>query len=558
MIGGDKIRNMKVAMTPHKKTTLFVLAAAFGLSCAVGYRLNYGFSGYKSIMFSLLDFALFLLVVYVLYVRLKSIKSFSSNEVEYFNKANIEGSKFARIILGGWKSCFVITFSAWVIFAIVRYPGIQAGGVYFQIQQFMGLDTMARNLSSIVYEGHFISGHHPVLLTVIFGLFIKFGVLIGNPDIGMFFLALFICVVNALCWSYIFELLKEYFYTKVLMILYLIFTLNPMVMSFNSYILKDSIFASVLALYSILLFRILNNRTVNRHDFKLTMILSVVLPFIKNQGIYIVIIVSIIFILIERTNRKYWIACLVVPIIVFNVLFQGIVMPALKIAPGGKQEMLSIIFQTTARTIIENEQIKDTEDYQIIQKILPIDDWSVYKSDISDPIKSHYNQKSTRDDLVDYFITWVKLGVKYPRSYMHAFLEQTYGYYNVEYVTDNWIFEPCDIHISEKWDVINKSYFTSVVNNTNNFLKFLTENSRFRWFFSVPMGFWIICISCFLYNGKVKELLWLIPVGLQWLICLVSPVNGSGRYGMLIYELSFFAIAWCINSYIKDNQTAIG
>lgn len=128
------------------------------------------------------------------------------------------------------------------------------------------------------------------MLTYVFGAFIKFGILVGEPNIGLFLLSCFVCLINALCWSFVLSTVKKYLNNLIWNILFLIFLLNPMIISFNTYVLKDNLFASVLAVYSILIFKLLRDR--EKKDMFLFFFISVILPFVKNQGIYIVILTS--------------------------------------------------------------------------------------------------------------------------------------------------------------------------------------------------------------------------------------------------------------------------
>ena len=75
---------------------------------------------------------------------------------------------------------FSLIFVFWIPRVLIIYPGIKTGGVYAQFQQIMGMDTLARRLSPVIYDGHYISGHHPVLLTFLFGMFIRIGAEAGN------------------------------------------------------------------------------------------------------------------------------------------------------------------------------------------------------------------------------------------------------------------------------------------------------------------------------------------------------------------------------------------
>ena len=51
-----------------------------------------------------------------------------------------------------------------------------------------------------------------------------------------------------------------------------------------------------------------------------------------------------------------------------------------------------------------------------------------------------------------------------------------------------------------------------------------------------------------LYRKKQTDLIWYLPVVLQWLICLLSPVNGCGRYAYVVYVMTPFIMAVCLES----------
>ena len=528
-------------MVKHRKVSLVIASALFGLSCLAGYCIAHTGEPTISTMLMVSVVDTFLFYIFVLLTQFffdtKQKELFENNYIcrriySFFNRRTGIKVFFALLITG-------------LFFATVKYPGVVSGGTQFMIQQAMGMDTRARSLSPVIYEGHYITGHHPILLTCFIGAFIKLGLQLGHPNWGMYWAACSITFLNALGWSYVLVYFRKYMKPFAWTIIFLWFILNPMLGNFNSCVLKDNLFATILAVFSCIIHEYCNQGT--RRSFAKMLACSISVPFIKNQGIYIVIIAMVGLIAVHRKKVFEKTLCIVLPIQIFQILFEGFLMPALKIAPGGKQEMLSILFQPTARTILEHPEIKETDEYEVIQKVLPIDDWSVYNERVSDAIKFRYNQKATKEELVNYFKVWIKMGGRYPKSYLFAILHQTYGYYCIDCKTSDWVWKGYELQISDAGDVISapefKLHFAIV-----NYLAMFVKSERIYALYCIPISFWAIVIGFLLFKGKISELIWMAPVILQWMICLVSPVNGGGRYGMVIYMMAPILLGFVNNN----------
>lgn len=424
----------------------------------------------------------------------------------------------------------------------IRYPGIQAGGVSAQFQQFMGMDTFALKLSPIIYEGHFINGHHPVILTFLFGMFIRFGAAAGNVDIGMFLLNIVISIFNILGWTYVISSLYKDLDKEGWFLLLICFSANPLIISLNTYVLKDNLFATLLGVYCIIIFRICQDGLTKKYKYQILGV-SVLLPFVKNQGIYIVTLVNMLLIFYIRKEIKLWMTNIIFSIFIYGIIFSGVFMPLMKIAPGGKQEMFSLFFQATAKMMIEHSGEIENEDREIIEKVLPVKDWSVYTPHKSDSIKFQYNQKATLSDLKDFFIVWVKEGIEYPKSYIKAMLAQTYGYYYIDYETSDWNWNGAEHSFSSNGEMISAPKWERLNHKITEFLSRCIHHEHFKYLFNIAVSFWIIVMCCLVYKREKNSLLWVVPVAIQWLICILSPVNGSGRYGMIVYEMAPVIVA---------------
>ena len=449
---------------------------------------------------------------------------------------------------------FAVIFLLWIPLVLIRYPGIQSGGVSAQFQQIMGMDTLARRLSPVIYDGHYISGHHPVLLTFLFGMFIRIGAEAGNVDIGMFLLNCAVCIFNALGWAYIISSFYQYLNRREWFLLFICFSANPLIISLNTYVLKDNLFATLLSVYCIVIFRICQDGMTKRYKYQMLGI-SILLPFIKNQGIYIVALVNIILIFSIRNTIRAWIKNIVFSILIYGIIFSGVIMPLMKISPGGKQEMFSLFFQATAKTMLEHSDEIEKEEAEVITKILPIEEWSVYTPHKSDNIKFQFNQKATSTDLKDFFIVWIKIGFRRPKSYIKAILAQTYGYYNIDYETADLNWNGAEHPFTSNGDMISAPKWETLNQKITDFLSWCIHHEHFKYVFNIAVSFWLIAMCCLVYEGEKKNLLWIVPTGVQWLICLLSPVNGSGRYGMVIYEMAPFIAAYTFSTKTDDLQS---
>ena len=134
-------------------------------------------------------------------------------------------------------------------------------------------------------------------------------------------------------------------------------------------------------------------------------------------------------------------------------VYQKAILPMAGVKPGGKQEMLSIPFQQTARYVKYYGNDVSTEEEKVIRKVLDYDTIGKnYDPDLSDPVKNTYKQKD--EYLKDYFNIWFEMLKKHPTAYIQATLNGTYGYWG--YMTE--IRYPYGYYVQpEVWIYIKKN-----------------------------------------------------------------------------------------------------
>lgn len=445
-----------------------------------------------------------------------------------------------RFFISQWsfyKIWGIIAF-CWLPYCIMHFPARLGGGSTNQIAQFYGHETLARNLSPIRYENHFITNHHPVLLTYLYGLFFKIGNILGNTNMFVFLLSCIILLINSFCLAYLLKTIRKYIFLKLYLAVLLIVCFHPIFGTYSYTICKDNLYASALTIFYALILKLSsedNNFVFNKYFRTTLLAVSILIPFLKNQGL-LVVTVSLVFIAIFiKKIRMFMITVVSMVILVYIVLFNNILMPILRIAPGGKQEALSIPFQQTALYIQKYGNELSQEEYEIIDAILPVDEIAEsYVADKADAVKFKYNQSATKEDLINYFFVWAKQFFKHPDIYFKAFLAISDGYYYIGYSKAE-----LDLYMDVSYGAVTPQWVLNFEEKENTFWQFLIHIPIIGCFFRVAIFTWFTIFAFFycVYR-KEKGLLVLIPVFLNIMVCIFSPWNGIIRYALpIVYAL---------------------
>lgn len=428
----------------------------------------------------------------------------------------------------------------WLPYCIMHFPARLGGGSTNQIAQFYGQETFARKLSPIIYENHFITNHHPVLLTYLYGMFFKVGNIMGNTNAFAFLLSCIILLINSFCMAYLLKTVKKYISIKLYAAVLLIICFHPIFGIYSYTICKDNLFASALIIFYALILELSlkddKDSICNKHFKRKLLAVSILIPFLKNQG-FLIVIISLVFIAkkIEKIRRF---AIMGIGIIIFTyiILFSKILMPALKIAPGGKQEMLSVPFQQTALYVQKYRDELEQKEYEIIDAVLPVDIIAeIYVADKADAVKFKYKQDATRKELLNYFLLWIKLFFKHPDVYFKAFFALTDGYYYIGYGKAE-----LDLYMDVGYGASTPQWVLNFEEKEMALWQFLIHMPIIGVFFRVAIFTWITFFSFFycIYRKEKKCLLVFTPIILNLVVCILGPWNGIIRYALpIIYAL---------------------
>lgn len=426
----------------------------------------------------------------------------------------------------------------------MHYPARFGGGSGSQILQFYGQDTLARRMSAVVYEGHYISNHHPVLLTWMYGAFFKAGNLLGDTNSAVFLLSCTILAASSFCMAYMLIKLKKYTSCKVYAFLFIFVCVHPVFGTYSYTCCKDNLFADALILFYVFILEVIVQKGApfaSRRFVYAFIGVSLVIPFLKNQGILIVVISLLAVAVFEKKIRKRMAMQAGIVVFVYVALFSHMLLPALKIAPGGKQEALSVPFQQTALYVQSYGQELSQEERDTINAVLPVDELaSLYVADRADSVKNRYRQEACLKDLANYCILWAKQFFRHPGVYFRAFFLLTDGYYDLAYdeaILDLYEQIPVDAGLT---GAQTPQWVINFVLAENAFWEFLVRIPLVGCFFRVSAYAWVMIVTFFyiLYSRQVRWLLIMLPVILNFLITLLCPWNGVVRYALpVIYAL---------------------
>jgi len=453
------------------------------------------------------------------------------------------------LIMGG---LFVI---AWLPYYILFFPGTANVDTVVQLMQSFEIPSYINKITTIHPPETYYTNHHPFATTMLFELFFKLGLnVFGDINIGVaiyvFLHMLFLAAVFTVALQY----LRHIGITKKrLLFIQLVIMFLPIFPMYAICMVKDTLFSAFLLLLMIMMYEVArtNGECFKKWWFDLFLALDCVLIMLtKNYGMYIIIIVAIVYAI---TYRKYILQVLVsfVPIIlVYQFLWVSVLLPLWNVAPVGKQEALSVPFQQTARYVSEHGEEVTEEEKEAINGVLPYDKLKkLYEPMLSDWVKEKFNQDASSEDMSRYFSAWWKMFLKHPDVYIESILNNTYEYWYIDKISDleYYEFEP----YLQEHDPDKQYEELYVTNNYNTggerfavyqLILMLEKTPVVNIFASLGLLPWLILFMIIfnIFQKRGKYILtYLVPV-IIYAICMVSPDNGNSRYIMpVIFALPY-------------------
>ena len=376
--------------------------------------------------------------------------------------------------------------------------------------------------------------NNPPFQNVIFGIVYVLGVKFGNINIAIFLYCIIQLLFYAGIISYGLKLLVEKgIPLKIIICVAILYCICPIFPIYAYTMGKDSNFALVFFAFNIMLFKIIDKKSIiSRRQTIFFVFIAVVLGLLRNATYLIVVVTLVLLMLVRRKNiSNILIGLTIVLTIIVNVFIPKV----LEIPSASKGDALSVPLQQTAYYMKKNKGQVSAEERKAIEDILPGVDFNEYNPDISDPIKAYFNQNASWDELREYFDTWAVQLTKDPKAYLKATILGTYAYYSpTADKSDVKTHAIVGIGVSEK--VINETQIQLNNNVSLHYAKALDNEFKeipiIGLFSKIGIYSWMVFISVayLLSRRKMHQLICTIPLLLIFGMCLLSPVNGYFRY----------------------------
>ena len=352
----------------------------------------------------------FVISYFVYYVVTKFFLDLDSKEhcewniISKTKKGENTDFKYFLIIGSGQFVCWLPVFFAY-------YPGLFAYDVMAQIPQTIGT----------------YNTHHPLFHTLYLQFFYYY---IGNDIFGNVNMGVAIAtIVQMICFSLMLSYIHLYLYRSqicrsIRLIAILLTSFLPVFSMMAISLTKDIFFAGFVGLlFTSLCYKFgAKNLFDNSSLIKIVYLISIIgVILFRNNGIYPVLILSLYFFVKFKKLKK--IALYTFAGLMLGILFQESLMYSLNASDGSINEMFSVPLQQIACAYIDNKESMNSLEIMEIEQYIP--DVQMYNSALADPIKG---TARVANDLTGFVRLWIKLGIKYPGSYIKSFILLNAGY----------------------------------------------------------------------------------------------------------------------------------
>jgi hypothetical protein len=439
-----------------------------------------------------------------------------------------------------WAFIFVFYFVTLVLY----FPGVANYDAISQIS---------------IYLNGKINDVHPIASTYLFGLFTTVGLRLFNSLTGTVFLySLFQALLASYIFAYVITNIIKFKIPLILQILIIIYySINYIIVFAALEMGKDTIFS---LFFLLLILEIVNIILIpcyqtNKKILKIIVYILITAAFRHNAVYaYAVFFPFLLLFIIQKQTPPQIQHALIITVTVFTLLafYKGPVYKILNIKKSSDfQAASSLMFQQVARVMRYNSDALDAHiKEQIIYLIPNVDNYDPYYVDFIRVDNRVYNEKA-------FVELWIKLGLKFPATYINAFLDSTYICWFPDKTRDyrgkNWQININDtinrnaVEIFLKgWDEFSRlpeipklaGEINSNINNTRRIdlipvFSLFTRLSIYSWILLVYLGF------CILYK-KYKFILPFIFISCLILTILVAPLVCLRYFWSIIFSMPIF------------------
>lgn len=322
--------------------------------------------------------------------------------------------------------CAGLIFAGSIPYLILYAPGLNIFDTHDQILQFFGFP-------SYIGDGNVLSDHHPVFLTVVYGGFMKLGLLLGDANIGQLLYSLTSMAALALCWAYALVTLREMGLARGAVLgLAAFVALYPVLALYAFNMCKDVSVEPFVLLYGTMMLKLYatDGQIARSKRFCAALFAAAMMMLLTRKPAMYALCFAVLFLALGYRGVRLRLAGVMLgAAAAFAVLYSGVILPACGVIPGETREMLSIPFQQTTRYLITYPDDVTQVEMDAIADVLDVEHATQnYDPRLADAVKDTSNPELS-GRLAPYMKAWLSMGLRHPGVYIDAWLNMIYGYF---------------------------------------------------------------------------------------------------------------------------------
>lgn len=477
---------------------------------------GYSIGNFSENIISIIKIIVFSIIfIFFHYCVLKIVKEYKSNNAKVDKKTRKFNKKYEGVIY------FLIIILCWIPALLAFYPSIFNYDGPMQILTF---------INKQMDEGF------SLISTLLLGSFYKVGLNINNVELTLFLYTVFQVIIMASIFSYTIKFInnktKSKVYTYVILLFYAIFPYNQL---FPLMTTKDTLFAGLMLLFIIKLYKIMTEKN-KVMDYLFIILIGSLTALFRSNCIYtfFVMIPCIIFIL--NKNKELYKKLLVVfilTIIGYNVANNLLIKVTNAESISGQigttifSQAVGKVCQEKREYLTDEEKDKINYYYGSYEKLAKL-----YRGNISDFTNNLIQYDNIESNKGDFFNFVIKLGMKYPIEYIDSFLNTNRGYW---YINDTSF---CNIWSHKDKGALELTFFKTKTVESRSYLpglqkiykKLFAENNFlyipvFYILFQPSFYFYILIASILysIYKKDRKMLVLQVILLLYFATCFFGP-----------------------------------
>lgn len=283
-----------------------------------------------------------------------------------------------------------------------------------------------------------MNDHHPVFTTLIFTAFYLIGVLLGNPNYGMFFYCLLQIACYALLFGYVICLMDRLKVPKLFALLSFFFFCSPVIAFYSFAMIKDSLFSLLFLIYYLVYFLVIRSALtggeLTHRNTVVLLLLSLAITLTNRKGIYVAFFsnLALLSLVSDYKSKLRILSCTVVPILFTVVLMGQLLFPLFRIYPGGRQEALGFAFQQTAGILIQDPDSFSEEEKDLFFRVIDMEPDTLkdhYNPLTTDGVKDYYNLSASNEDVTSFLKLWFSQIITHPLAALRIQLAVNGGFF---------------------------------------------------------------------------------------------------------------------------------